>query len=124
MNTRAHSSKPDRHREAAWLVPVTIRLAARGDEPALARLAARDSRAMPAGPHLISERGGAVEAALSLRTGEVVADPFVRTAELVELLRCHAAGARVAHEPAPGYSAPGRPARHLRPRLAGAGGCA
>jgi hypothetical protein len=33
-----------------------------------------------------------VEAALSLRTGEVVADPFRRTAELVELLRCHAAG--------------------------------
>jgi hypothetical protein len=31
---------------------------------------------------------------MSLVTGEVVADPFRRTAEVIELLRCHAAVAR------------------------------
>jgi hypothetical protein len=42
------------------------------------------------GPHLIAAREGRVDAALSLASGEVVSDPFRRTAELVELLRCQA----------------------------------
>jgi hypothetical protein len=46
----------------------------------------------------VAERGGTVDAAVSLCTGDVVADPFRRTTEISALLRCHAAGARVAPE--------------------------
>jgi hypothetical protein len=101
----------DQGRPAAWERPVTLRLATDADGVALDRLAQLDSRPLPPGPHLLGERGGRVEAAISLATGELVADPFRRTAELGELLRCHAGGLRVVprHEP----SAP--PAR--RPRL-------
>jgi hypothetical protein len=69
---------------------VELRLAEDRDGRALLRLAGRDTRALPPGPHLIAVREGHVDAALSLATAEAVADPFVRTAELVELLRCHA----------------------------------
>jgi hypothetical protein len=67
--------------------PITLRIATALDTPAIARVAARDTRPLPAGPVLVAERGGEVQAALSLRTGWVVADPFRRTAELVALLR-------------------------------------
>ena len=67
--------------------PVTLRLADPADEIAIARLAERDSRAAPAAPRLVAERCGRLEAAISLTSGEAVADPFVRTAELLELLR-------------------------------------
>ena len=71
----------------SWRNPVTLRLAEPGDEIAIARLAERDSRAAPAAPRLVAERRGRLEAAISLTSGEAVADPFVRTAELIELLR-------------------------------------
>jgi hypothetical protein len=82
----------DPGRAAAWLAPVTVRLAAPSDAPAIERIAELDSRPPPPAPRLVSERDGAIEAVLSLRTGEAVADPFRRTAELVELLA--AAGRR------------------------------
>lgn len=100
--------KESRHRLAAWDRPVTLRLAAADDGAALARLAAVDSSSLTPGPHLVAERGGRIEAAISLATGELIADPFRRTAELRELLRCHAGGLRVTAE---------RPsARRLEPR--------
>jgi hypothetical protein len=74
---------------------VGLRLAGPRDREALGRLAALDDRPLPPGPHLIARVDGALCAALSLATGELVADPFRRTAELAALLRCHAAGARV-----------------------------
>jgi hypothetical protein len=37
-----------------------------------------------------------MEAAISLVTGELIADPFRRTAELRDLLRCHAGDLPVA----------------------------
>ena len=80
----------DQHRRAAWEHPVTLRLARDAENAALDRLAQLDSRPLPPGPHLLGERDGRLEAAISLATGEVVADPFRRTAELCELLRCHA----------------------------------
>jgi hypothetical protein len=98
------------HRRAAWEQPVTLRLAADADGAALDRLAQLDSRPLPQGPHLLGERDGRVEAAISLATGELVADPFRRTAELCELLRCHAGELRVRPEPSPASLAP-------RPRL-------
>jgi hypothetical protein len=73
-------------------MPVTLRLAGDDDGPALRRLAELDSRPLPPGPHLVAEREGRIDAALSLSCGETVADPFRRTTELCELLRHSAAG--------------------------------
>ena len=69
---------------------ILIRAATAGDGPVLMRLAALDSAPVPFGPTLIAEVDGRPLAALALRDGRVVADPFARTAELVELLRLHA----------------------------------
>jgi hypothetical protein len=91
----------DQHRRAAWERPVTLRLAGEAERRALDRLAQLDSRPLPPGPHLLGERDGRIEAAISLATGEMVADPFRRTAELCDLLRCHAGHLRVAPRRAP-----------------------
>jgi hypothetical protein len=66
---------------------VTIRSLGVGDGAAVSRLAQRDSARPPAGLLLGAEVGGRLLAAISARTGEVIADPFHRTAELVEALR-------------------------------------
>ena len=69
------------------LAPTVVIRAARGsDGPALRRLAALDSADVPSGALLIAESGDEVVAALSVDTGARVADPFRRTAEVVDLL--------------------------------------
>jgi hypothetical protein len=98
----------DLHRLAAWRTPVTLRLAALPDAPALERLAGLDSRPLRPGPHLIAEREGRIDAALSLSTGELIADPFRRTAELRPLLQAHAG--------VPGTRTRPSPSPQLRPR--------
>jgi hypothetical protein len=80
----------DRHRAVAWTSEITLRPATAEDAAALKRLAELDSRRLTEGPHLVAARDGVVEAAISLRDGELIADPFKRTAELGALLRCHA----------------------------------
>jgi hypothetical protein len=70
---------------------ISIRAATAADGPALTRLAALDSAPAPFGPALIAEIDGEPRAALGLRDRRVVADPFARTAELVQLLELHAA---------------------------------
>jgi hypothetical protein len=71
---------------------ITIRPNYADDEVALIRLAALDSSpAVPAGPLLLAEIDGEIRAALSLGDGSVIADPFHATADVVELLRVHAA---------------------------------
>lgn len=92
-------------------MPVTVRLSEPRDEAALERLAALDSGRPSPGPHLVAERDGAIEAALSLRTHELIADPFRRTAELCELLRCHAGGVRLTS------AAPAEPSLRALPEL-------
>ncbi len=87
------------HRLAAWEQPVSLRLAGPSDLAALERLAGLDSQPLPPGPHLVAEREGGIQAALSLATHEVIADPFRRTAELCELLCCHAGGMRALERP-------------------------
>lgn len=77
-------------RPVPWDQAVTVRLATEADASAIARLAGRDTRPVPAAPLLLATCGDEVVAALSLRDGAVVADPFRRTAEIVELLRCRA----------------------------------
>ena len=84
---------------------VVIRPATGADVGAMHRLAALDSAACPPGPVLLAEVDGEIRAALALAGGATVADPFRRTAELVDLLRLRAA------QLAPPRPAPGR--RHF-----------
>ena len=70
---------------------ILIRGASAADGPVLIRLAALDSAPVPSGPALIAEVDGEPRAALALRDRAVVADPFERTAEVVQLLQVHAA---------------------------------
>lgn len=69
---------------------VTIRPAFPDDAQALARLAALDSAQSPPGPVLVAEVDGELRAALSIADGSIVADPFHRTAALLELLSARA----------------------------------
>jgi len=80
---------PPRHPEDE--AALVIRPAAADDEPAIARLSALDEHDLPRGERLIGERGGRIVAALDVRSGDAVADPFVPTAGLVELLGLRAA---------------------------------
>jgi hypothetical protein len=70
--------------------PVTLRFARPDDASELAHLAQLDSAAAPAPPALLGELSGRLVAALSLADGRVLADPFVPTAAVVELLRARA----------------------------------
>jgi hypothetical protein len=65
---------------------ITIRAAGPEDVSALSRLAQRDSRPVPEGEVLIALVGGESRAAISLASGEAVADPFHPTEELVGML--------------------------------------
>jgi hypothetical protein len=60
------------------------------DESTLRRLAALDSTRPLQGPALVAEVDGRAVAAIGLADGRVVADPFVKTAEVVELLKVRA----------------------------------
>ncbi len=64
------------------------------DRAALLRLAERDSSAAPGGPVLGLEIEGSLIAAVSLNTGEAIADPFSRASELRNLLELRAAQIR------------------------------
>jgi hypothetical protein len=70
---------------------VVIRAATGSDAPALWRLAALDSSRVPAGDVLVAETEGTMVAAHSPATGATIADPFRRTAEVVELLQLRGA---------------------------------
>ncbi len=73
---------------------VLIRRAAPADGPALARLSALDERELPAGERLVGELGGRIVAALEVCSGRTVADPFVATTGVIELLGLRAAQVR------------------------------
>ena len=70
--------------------PVVIRRAVAADKAALEALAALDSSEPLTNPVLIGELRGEPVAALDLCDGTVVADPFVATASVVELLQLRA----------------------------------
>jgi hypothetical protein len=78
-----------KHQDPLW-GPLVIRRAVAGDQPALRNLAALDSARPLRDRVLIGELRGEPVAALDLSDGTVVADPFVATAEVVELLRLRA----------------------------------
>jgi hypothetical protein len=79
----------------ALLIPITIRPAYADDELTLRQLAALDSAVPLDGPLLLAEVDGVLKAAVSLSNGSSIADPFTRTAEIVELLRQAAAPSQV-----------------------------
>jgi hypothetical protein len=69
---------------------VTIRALEANDSDALRVLAELDTARPPIGEVLGAERDGRLVAAISLSNGDVVADPFRPTAEIVTLLRVRA----------------------------------
>jgi hypothetical protein len=72
---------------------ILIRPAYADDYAALARLAALDSAdSVPPRPLLLAEVDGTLRAALSLRDGTSIADPFFETVGLLILLSAHAEG--------------------------------
>jgi hypothetical protein len=88
MNHTSNVLAPVAPRPSATL---TIRTATSADAPALRRLAQLDSAPPPKlVPTLVAEVGGKLYAALPLDGGRAIADPFRRTAELVEMLATRA----------------------------------
>ena len=69
------------------LPTISLRSATADDDRTLTRLAALDSAPTPTGPTLVAEIDGEPKAALSLVDDQVIADPFTRTSEVVDLLR-------------------------------------
>jgi hypothetical protein len=86
---------------------VHLRMGHADDDPHLIRLAALDEAQPLSGPAFVAEQNGAIVAALCLSTGRAVADPFVPSLHLVEMLRRHATGRPTRRAP-----------RRLLPRLA------
>ena len=86
---------------------ISIRTAHRDDFSALWRVASLDDALVPAEPLLVAERDGEIVAALSMRSGDAIADPFQRTADTVDLLRLRARQ----------FDGSERPRRSLRSRL-------
>ena len=71
-----------------------MRFASPDDAEELERLAALDSARVPPGPILLAEVDGELLAALPLRGGGALADPFRATAELIGLLELREAQLR------------------------------
>ncbi len=71
--------------------PITIRRATEDDARSLDRLARLDSRRLPAGPHLLALADDVPVAAISLSSGQTVANPFAATDAVVDLLAERAA---------------------------------
>jgi hypothetical protein len=69
---------------------ILIRSSRPGDAPRLERLAQLDSARVPAGPFMVAEQESRLVAAVTA-DGETIADPFRRTAEVVEMLKLRAA---------------------------------
>jgi hypothetical protein len=69
---------------------VTLRYAVFDDAPDLLRLAQLDSAETLAEPILVALVSGHLGVALSLRDGRVIADPFIPSSGIAELLRARA----------------------------------
>jgi hypothetical protein len=83
---------------------VTIRAATADEWDAIDRLAQRDSAAPPPSEEmLVAEVGGEMRAAVSVRNGYAIADPFRRTDEHVALLRARAKQLRRGYEGPSGW---------------------
>ena len=75
--------------------PVVIRSASPADAHAIERLAALEERMLPPGERrLVGELEGRVVAAMDVASGRAIADPFVPTIGVLELLGVRAAQVR------------------------------
>jgi hypothetical protein len=84
---------------------ISLRIAGRDEQPALARLAELSERPVPSGRALVAEVDGELRAALPLASRQLLVDPFHPSAEVRELLTLRAAqldedGNLIAREPA------------------------
>ena len=70
--------------------PWTLRPADSSDTPTIRRLATLDSQPDLTGPTLIAEVGGEPWAAVEVRSGRTVADPFRPSAEIAAFARARA----------------------------------
>ena len=98
---------------------IVIRHATDADICLLADLAILDSRPPLIGPALIAEVDGVARVGLALGDGNVAADPFVPTDDLVELLQTHARS--VTPKPSVREAVWGRLGNLARPPRAAAG---
>jgi hypothetical protein len=71
---------------------ITIRSSRSADSAELQRIAALDSQRVPTGDLIVAEVAGELVAAYAPETARAIADPFRRTADVVELLRRAANG--------------------------------
>jgi hypothetical protein len=90
--TTIHLEGFDRPAQEPAYLPdaVLVRRATAADAARIRTLALLDDRRMPEGPFLVADLSGEVVAAMSLATGETIADPFRRTADASDLLRLRA----------------------------------
>jgi CheY-like chemotaxis protein len=70
---------------------LVLRSSRADDADGVRALAERDSQPVPVAPLIVAESDGRLLAALSLASGQVIADPFEPTAHLVAALQAHAA---------------------------------
>jgi hypothetical protein len=84
-----HITSTTSHKIAAE--PMLMRRATAADSARIWELARLDDKRLPAGPFLVAELAGEIEAALSLSSGTIVANPFRLTADAVAMLRLRAA---------------------------------
>jgi hypothetical protein len=94
---------------------ISIRRLTDDDAEALDRVAGRDSAKRPSGELLGAETDGRLIAAISITTGEVVADPFTRTDAARSLLLLRAAQVRES-QVRDGHGRAHRVLRSLSPR--------
>ena len=74
------------HTTAHQSQEITIRLARSADSEQIRRLAQLDSASEPAGALLVALVGDRMRAAVSIKDGQAIADPFHPSTELVALL--------------------------------------
>ena len=88
---------------------VTVRVARESDALDLLRLAALDSAPVPTGPTVVAEVDDELVAALPIDVSRAIADPFHRTAAVVQMLELRAGQmrARTASAPRAGHRARG-----------------
>jgi hypothetical protein len=90
MGRRADNGDMSAHTPTMHIDALVIRVARDEDSFALRRLATLDGQRVLTGQVLLAEVDGRPLAALSLEQDRAVADPFARTANLVDLLRVRA----------------------------------
>jgi hypothetical protein len=81
---------PRRRRRAGDSTDLAIRVAGRRDACAIRALELLDDHPLSDGPRLLAELGGVPVAAIAVADESIVADPFERTAGVIDLLRIRA----------------------------------